>query len=265
MLTRSNVKLNNDYTYIRAVDPTTDENAGSGYAGGETWLNTVSGDSFSLSDPDQGTWVQIEEASDAKIDASLKGREYGLFKLTGKYFYRYRQERLEDYEGPDSLDREDFELLVMFCSVFAEWTVTNNGGDPVTSTIQSDDIAGDISDFLVGDWLEFHGSKRIDGLYEITAITADSITVEGDFQAQTDRFLAAVLSPTDDFCVAAGRMLWYDTFIRNKRSGLDGERIGTYSWTAGTLIGGVGYPEDIAGAFMQYMSASPGSTADYVS
>lgn len=266
MLTRADVKLHNEYDYIRAVAPTTDENSEAGFYGGQTWLDTATGASYKLTDPDAGTWTAIEEGYDAKIDARLGSREYALFRLTGSYFYRYRQESLNfnTEVGPDSLDRDDFDTLGRFVSVFAEWAVTNAGGDPVTSKFTSSAIFGDPTDVIVGDWIEIVGSKRLDGLYEVTAVDSESITVEADLSAQTDRFLIVLVSVTDDFRDVVGRMIWFDVFHRNQRGGLRGERIGSYSWTAGPEVGGVGYPEEIAGEFMQYLNLTPMGTADYV-
>jgi hypothetical protein len=267
VLTKADVKLNNDYDYVRSIDPTTAENMANGYMGGQTWINTDSGESFQLTDPERGTWSTIEESDDARITRELSARGYALFRYSGPYFYVFRATRLttEDEDVPASIDRALLETLSMYQSVYDTWTVTNNGGDPVTSTLTgTEDMVGSLGTIIAGDEIEIRGSQRLDGLYTVTAKTPTSVTVEADLAAQTDAALVVLLTDMEDWEHNVGRMIWFDLYIRNKRGGLSSERIGTYSWNAGPSIGGLSYPEEIAGGFRQYISAAPGGLGDLV-
>lgn len=263
-MNKTDVKINNDYTYLQADDPTTAENQAAGYNGGETWLNISSGDSFTLSDPEAGTWKQIETALDAKIARAIPTKGWTLFRLTGDYFYRFRQESLDviDEDVPDSIDRFCLDRLTRYVSFYAEWTVTKGVGE---TEIASSEIVGDLTALEVGDEIAILGSRRNDRLYTISALAAETITIDEEIDDDVDRFLILLVNPTADFDEIVGRMIWFDLTIRNARSGIQSERIGTYSYTLGPTIGGIGYPEDIASSFLQFMSAAPLGTADYIS
>ncbi len=264
MTTRVDVKINNSYEHIETVDPDNDDNQAAGFFGGETWLNTTSGDSFQLTTPETGVWTQIEENDDAKIDRVLRPTFFRLFKATGGYFYRRRQTSLTTDELADGLelDRFSFQDLVAHRSAFAEWTVTT--APEVMTADSADDVSGEITDIDVGDTIVIRDSARNDQLYTVTARTTTAITVTETLTADVDKFLVIPIYPTTDFDQLVGRMIWFDIFERNKLAGLASERVGTYSYTQ-IDINGVGYPIDVAGGFDQYMNRAPMGTADRVS
>jgi hypothetical protein len=267
VLTKADVKLNNDYDYVRSIDPSTAENMANGFLGGQTWINSDTGASFQLTNPERGTWSTIEESDDARIDRELSARGYALFRYAGPYFYLFRAVRLTtaDDDVPTSIDRALLETLSMYKGAYDDWTITNNGGDPVTSTFTGTAaMVGSVSAAIADDHIEVRGTERLDGLYKVTATTDTTVTVEADLTAQTTTGLIVLLGDMEDWEHNVGRMIWYDLYIRNKRGGLSSERIGTYSWTAGPSIGGLSYPEEIAGGFRQYISAAPGGLGDYI-
>lgn len=263
MVTLADVKLNGEYEYIRAVDPTAAEDSAAGFLGGQTWLTTTDGGSFQLTDPDAGTWTPIEESLDAKANAMLRTTQLRLFRATSEYFYRYRQTSLLSSDLSDDLElsRFSFRTLTNFNSAFASWAV-----DQAAKTLVSTDISGEITDIAVGDVIQIRDSRRNDNLYTVTAVDATTITVsESTLVDETaDKFIVIPVNPSDEFFQIIGRMIWYDVTLRNARGGLGSERIGSYSYTQGDMIGGLEYPKDIAAGFSQYLSAAPIGLADLV-
>lgn len=263
MVTLADVKLNGEYEYIRAVDPTAAEDSAAGFLGGQTWLNTADGGSFQLTDPEAGNWIGIEESLDAKAAAVLRTTQLRLFRATSEYFYRYRQTSLVASDLSDDLElsRFSFRTLTNFYSAFASWTV-----DQAAKTLTSTAISGEITDIAVGDIFQVRDSRRNDNLYTAAAVTSAAITVSEStlIDETADKFIVVPVNPSDEFFQIIGRMIWYDVTIRNARGGLGNERIGSYSYTQGDTIGGLEYPKDIAAGFSQYLSAAPIGLADLV-
>ena len=116
--------------------------------------------------------------------------------------------------------------------------------------------AGFDDSFFVGDTLWVDDSRRNDGPYDVTAITADEITVDPVFpQDMTDvrsvlLYAAVYMNALQDL---AARMAWYDVYIRPTRTpGLNSESVGSYSYSKDLDIAGIAYPLEIAGGLSLY-------------
>jgi hypothetical protein len=103
--------------------------------------------------------------------------------------------------------------------------------------------------FFTGDTLWIYGSRRNDGVYDISAVTDDAITVSPDVTLDmTDDDVITLLSAVYPKLVQdiAARMVWFDVYVRPNRSpGLSSESIGSYSYSKMELVGGVDYPQDV--------------------
>ncbi len=110
--------------------------------------------------------------------------------------------------------------------------------------------------FLPGDTLGIVHSRRNDGYYDITAVTATEITVTPNLKyGMTEKravgFLGSVYP--DGLQDIAGAMGSYDLWTRPTLApGLKREAIGTYNYERAVDIGGVDYPVDVTAGLMQY-------------
>ena len=110
--------------------------------------------------------------------------------------------------------------------------------------------------FYVGDTVWIENSRRNDGVYDVTEVTADKLTVYPalpfDGQGTETILLYAAVYPAGLQDIAA-RMAWFDVYVRPGRNpGLDSEAIGSYSYSKTSSIGDIEYPTDVTAGIMVY-------------
>lgn len=110
--------------------------------------------------------------------------------------------------------------------------------------------------FFKGDTLWVYGSRRNDGVYDISAVTDDAITVTPDVtldmtEDDTVTLLSAVYPRALQDITA--RMVWYDVYVRPSRTpGVSSESIGSYSYSKAEFVGGIEYPSEIVAGLSLY-------------
>lgn len=252
-ITLTDVKINNDYTYVRAVAPTASEKAPT-YSNGETWLNTVTGYSYELTEEVGGTWTQIELDIDNKINYIQSSVFTTVINYLGNYFTLSRVlNYFDEYETdwPDYFQRLDAFMLTNYESVYSENTFSASAG---TITVDTDALYGSLTDtFAVGDTVLVSRTRRNNGYYTVSAVAAGVLSVSetlADEVAPSFLFFADVPAA---FTQLLGRLIWYDIYSRVQGAGLKSERVGTYSFTMQDADTALGYPSDITGGLSSYM------------
>jgi len=258
----ADVKINNDYTYIRSVAPTAAEKAPA-YSNGETWLDTVTGYSYVLTDEVTGVWARIEIDIDNKIlfDGPLVFST--VIKYLNNFFITPRVlNYFDNYETnwPGYFTRDQAWLVTRYECVFSDCTF-----DAAAGTVTVDDVYGSLTDtFATGDTVFISGTRRNNGYYTISGVTAEALTITealADETAPSFLFFADV--PAALIAIIA-RMVWYDIYSRPTGAGLKSERVGTYSYTRQDQSSTLNYPDDIIGGLSAFMSIDIEGTAYFV-
>ena len=247
-ITLTSVKINNTYNYYKNVVPTVAEKTPA-YHNGETWLNMTTGYSYQLIDEVAGTWIQIEQSLDARILATCEQTVLTVLRYLSNAFTVDRNKNYSDlYMSPVLLRNELFKLY-NYESIYSEFTFTT-ANDRITPAV--DGLYGDIVDtFKVGDAILISGSKRNNGYYTVKTVNAAYLeTVENITSEIAEAFIFLAIIP-DALIQIVGRMVWYNIYKRPVVSGMQSERIGSYSYTL-QAVGGMGYPEDIIGDLNNY-------------
>jgi len=251
-ITLADVKINNSYTYYRAVAPTVAEKAPT-YANGETWLDTVTGYSYELIDETLGTWERIETDLDARINYISGGVFLKVITYINNFFAVPRVLNYYDnydYDFPDGFTREDAFTLARYESVYSAFTF-----DATAGTISAgSDVYGSLTDtFAAGDTVFIAGTRRNSGYYTITNVTASALTVSEDLADETaPSFLLFADVPAPLIAIIAN-MVYYDVYKRGTAAGLKSERVGTYSYTRADDTTGLGYPDDVTAGLAGYI------------
>jgi hypothetical protein len=259
----SDVKLNNDYTFLKAVAPAITDKAPA-YQTGDTWLDTVTGFSYVCIDSLVATWVRIEQAQDVRIVAQKDKTFMNVVRGLNNIFSIERNKNYLDYSGdfyvdfPNGLPQgftrpKAYTLLAEEC-IYSKWTFADDGSGIYTITGLIDYIFGSIQDSLkIGDTIYVGGSRRNDGFYTISNIdlTLNEITVaESVIDETSNAFIFLSIVP-EEFIMIVARMVWFDIFQRLQSGGLKSESIGSYSFTVGALTA-LGYPDDIVNGISAY-------------
>jgi len=253
-ITLADVKINNTYTYYRIVAPTIAEKAPT-YTNGETWLDTVTGYSYELTEQVGGTWTQIEIDLDNKINY-IQG---SVFKTVINYLGNYfTVSRVLNYYGtyktgwPTSFTRQDAYILTQYESAYSSNTFDAAGK---TITIDIDALYGSLTDtFAAGDTVLVSGTRRNNGYYTLATVAAGVLTVS---EALADEVAPSFLFFVDvpaAFTQLLGKLVWYDLYTRASVGGLKSERVGTYSFTVQDADTALGYPSDITGGLSAYLN-----------
>lgn len=261
MVTLTDMKINLDYEYINAVDPSSSENASAGYANGERWLNSTSGQSFVLTEQVAGTWTRTNRVEDNKF--SLQSAD--TFNSTIEYLSNiFPIERFQDYTGDLYAEWTRAQRIFFLKNecVYAQWFFSSTGK---TLTVNTDTSSyGFIANFSVGDTV-YIDAGRNRGFFTLTAVGADSFTVSEDVQDETVAGFVTLSYLPDAINSIVGRMMHYDIFLRGSSTGLRSERIGTYSYTKESFeVAGRRYPADVAGDLDIYAATPLGGDSIYV-
>ena len=261
MVNLADMKINLDYEYIVAVDPTTSENQSAGYANGERWLNSSTGHSFVLTEQVAGTWTRTNRVEDNKFDTLSPG----VFDSTIEYLSNiFPIERFRDYTGDlySEWTRADRLFFLRNECIYAQWVFSSSAK---TITVNTDTSSyGFITNFSAGD-IVYLNAARNKGFYTLTAVGASSFTVSEDIEDETMAAFVTLSFYPDQINVIVGRMLHYDIFLRGDSTGLQSERIGTYSYTRDSLdVAGRRYPADVAGDLDIYAAVPMGGDSIYV-
>lgn len=269
-----NVKINNSYDYYRTVDPTASEKEPA-YTNGQTWLNTVSGESFQLTDQVAGTWAQIEIDIDEKINNYLDSVCDSVLEYLNEKFIvdrniNYFDEDNNSFDAefptdtPGPITRKEAFTLVNTESVYSNFTF-NNSAKTITVTTGAE-LFGSITDsFKATDIIYVGSSRRNDGYYTIASVTSTSFTISEDTlkDGSANCFIFLVDIPAG-LTAIMGRMIWYDVYKRSTVSGLQSETVGTYSWTKAPFTNGMRYPDDIISGLDNYRNISIGGVSSFV-
>jgi hypothetical protein len=264
----ADVKIYNDYTYIKTVVPTVAEKAPT-YTTGETWLNTTTGYSYQLTDDVAGTWVQIETAQDALImelapkvfDTVIKYlNNLFLIERNIKYF-----DSDNDYETawPSYWSRNDAYPIVSLESVYSKFVFSAGAK---TITVYTDaTVYGSITDsFQAGDTILISNSRRNDGYFTIVSVSDTVITVSEDLTDSTS-FASVFLADVPAALISViAHMVQYDIFTRPDKSGIETEKVGTFSVTYRELAPGLQYPGDIVSGLNVYEGTTIGGISYFV-
>ncbi len=249
----SAVKINNSYTYIRTAAPTTSEKAPT-YSAGETWLDTVTGYSYELTDATAGTWGRIEIDIDNKINFVQESVFITVLNYLGNYFTVPRVlDYFNEYETawPESFQRLDAYMLTRYESAYSENTFDAAAG---TITVDTDALYGSLTDtFAVGDTVLISRTRRNNGYFTITAVAAGVLTVSEALADETAPSFLFFVDVPAAFTQLLGRLVWYDLYARTTGAGLKSERVGTYSFTVQDADTALGYPADITGGLSSYL------------
>lgn len=247
------VKINNDYTYVRASAPTVAEKEPT-YTNGETWLALDTGYSYELTDQTAGTWAQIETDIDNKINQIQSGVFKTVINYLGNYFTIFRVlDYFDNYDTgfPDYADRLDVWALTTFESAFSECTFSASA----KTITAGDDLFGSFTDtFAAGDTVLVTGTRRNNGFYSVAAVSATALTVSEDLADESAPSYLFFCNVPASFTQLVGRLIWYDIYARTTGAGLKSERVGTYSFTRQDADTALGYPSDITGGLSAYMS-----------
>lgn len=167
------------------------------------------------------------------------------------------QDTDNDVQITDAI-RKLTELIPLYCNQYwadVRYRMWVSEIDFAGGTIAKVDAGFDDS-FFVGDTLWLENTRRNDGVYDITAITADEITIDPPAPVlMTDTETALLYSAVYPVGLQdiAARMAWFDVYVRPDRNpGLDSESIGTYSYSKTAAIGGIEYPVDITAGLTVY-------------
>jgi len=254
------VKTNNTYIYRAIVPPTTAEKTPA-YANGETWIDTVTGLSYKLTDAIAGTWAADELATDSIINTNGDNIFLSILTDINNKFFVERNKAYSDldcgFPSYTNFDRSKAFILAHTESLFSSWSI-----DSATKTLTAAGIYGDISAFSAGDMVYISGRKNT-GFFTIASVGADSITVNETLKDETAiGFIFLVIIPAE-FTQLVGRLIWYDVYIAPTLSaGKKAESIGTYSYTLQDIKNG--YPADIAKGLYNYSLISIGGESYYV-
>jgi len=254
--TKADVKINGEYEWIEADDPTLGEFTPV-YSAGDRWLNTTTGDSFVLNDAAAGLWEQTEKAIDARINYILADTYARVLEECFVSFLVQRSVELD--ESPDTITRTALWYLNTYTGLYADWTIT--GAAIAADTTAA--VIGDLEHFEYEDEVFIYGSKRNHGRHTIESVDAAGLTFGTALVGTGERFLVLLLQVPADFDRIVGRMVYYDVVLRNTRLGLDTERIGTYSYTQSKNTGGLMYPMDVASGLESYLNAGPIVDVEY--
>jgi hypothetical protein len=258
MTTKADVKINLRYDRIEAADPVdvTDD-----IAVGTRWLNSTTGDSFEQTASGPSVWVQIEQELDARIDRVLPTTYARIVAECRDGLLRFRDEALE--ESPDTITKTDYWYLNQYVSLYADWTITG----AAISASSATDIVGDLADLEDGDEVFIIGSKRNDGVHTVSTVDSAGLTFSGALTGSAaDRFVVALAEIPTDLEQIIGRMIYYDVEIRGDRLGLQSESIGNYRYRLAEdmLVGGIGYPRDVASGIDSYLGVGPIADAEEI-
>lgn len=248
----TDVKINNDYEHIKTIAPTVAEKEPL-YLNGERWLNTTDGLSYELQDQVAGTWIQIEQNYDTKINRVKENTFLTVIRDLSNYFIVNRNgdfsENYETQDLPDFFTRENIYQLFQFESVWSDFTFDSAGK---TITVGNDLLGSLTNSFKIGDCLLISGSRRNDGYYSIANVTSTVITVNEDLVDGSANCFSFLTDVPDALIEIVGRMIHYDIYVRSNRAGLKSERVGTYSYTLGDSGNNLGYPYDIVSGLNAY-------------
>lgn len=263
-LSLSDVKTENDYTYLDHGAPTNLDRAPM-YLNGDTWLDLVTGYSYLLTDETVGTWSRYDQGNDAKMMRLLNPVFMSVIRDINNIFAIDRNKKylnnMENYYDdfpfgmPPEFTRKDAYNLLAFESVYSKWTFSQVDTDTYTITGEANSVYGNISEsFQAGDTIYIKGSRRNDGYYTVVAIDAllNMITVQEEIiPEESNAFIFLCVVP-DEVIKIAERMVYYDVMIRPKQSGLKSESIGTYSYTKADAGNSLNYPDDVIAGLESY-------------
>lgn len=229
MVTLASIKLNNNYTYINAVAPTTAAKTPL-YVSGETWLDSVTGYSYQLVDDVLGTWKQIETANDYRLSALIKTFPEMIFKTINNYFE--------------------------ICSgITGTFSFTGK-----TATFDDTEFYEGLIDNLYADDIVRIHSNRNNGFFTISTNAANVITFDEDVKTETAVMASIFTTEIPDMIYQImAKMLWFDEYKRNN-NGMQSETIGTYSYTKAISTNGLNYPDEIAGGLSTYAIIAGGGS-----
>ena len=257
MTTRGQVKINGNYDTINADTAPVAEKSPI-YLNGHRWLVLSDGKSYELTDDDVGTWVQIETALDAKIDAVLSPTFNRVFNECIPVLLRQRQVALD--ESPDTITRNDLYYLVTYVCLYAKWTIAG----AAFSVDDVDDIVGDLEDFEYEDEVYIFGTRRNDGIKGIVSVDAAGITFDTAGVGTEDRAVIALVDTPTDLELIVGRMIWYDVVLKLDGMGLSSEKTGTYGIVTQFRLGSFQYPQDVVAGLDAYLSKSPIADQEWI-
>lgn len=261
MTTLGQVKLNRQYDRYENTDPV----AGTDDIGvGRTWLNYTTGDAFQQTLEHPSYFIQIDHDFDAKASQILAPTYQRIINECRDALLSPRDEILD--ETPDSIRRTTYWYLNEYHSIYAPWMLSGASIETVSATAL--DIVGTLDDLEPGDEVFIIGSKRNDGLREILTVDAAGLTfTEALAGAGIDRFAIALANVPTDLNQIIARMIYFDLEYRPHRTGIQTERIGTYSYTLGgneTMVAGLSYPIDIAAGIESYLGIGPIADAEEI-
>lgn len=268
LISLTDVKINNDYTYIETVAPTVAE-LEPAYLNGETWLNTTDGLSYELTDQTVGTWTQIEKDKDAKIN--LVGDDTLL--MTNKSICNifsvgrntpYSDLDLDDYR-PDLdnwTNKDQFELQEKE-SVFTKWTFS--ASTKTITVVTDEEVYGTLDSFVAGDLIYLSGSLRNNGYYTVASVTSNQITVNEDLVNGEEYAIIYLSIIPQSYKNIVGRMINYDIYDRNETGkGMKSEKWGTYSYTREAFENGLKYPDEVIAGIDAYKIICIGGSSVFV-
>lgn len=255
LISLADVKCNGLYDYQEIVDPTNAE-LQPDYINGESWLNTVTGESFMLTDQVTGTWTRIEKAQDNLILKKIDKAQDLAFRFIGQVFNLDRQ---APYTGDvyGFWNRED--KLAFFKSevLFSDFEFVS-GTKAITPTTK---VYGLPVDWQPGEKIYVYGTKRSKGFYTIATVdeaTGELTVTEDILDEQSDGNFIGLLEIPQAFLDTVSEMVYYDVYLRGA-TGLKSEKIGTYSYTKDIMdVGGIGYPVEIVSNLENYQHIATG-------
>lgn len=264
MISLAQVKINGLYDWIFGAAPTAANKAPT-YTNGQTWLDTVTGFSYRLIDDVAGTWVQIEQNYDAKINLMKENVFKTVLRYLQNNFVVARNENyFEDYDSqfPDDFTRNQKFNLAYFESIFGMWSF-DAGTKKLTI---GDDIYGSIVNSIKDDdVIMIYGSRRNDGYYNVTAVDATSIDVDEDLKDDLSNAFVYLVDIPQGLIQIIGNMIWWDVFKKPQVSGMQSERIGTYSYTlANKSNGALNYPDDVVSGIEAFEGIAIGGETFFV-
>ena len=269
-VTLADVKINNSYTYYKVVAPTTSE-LEPAYTTGQTWLDTVTGFSYQLTNQITGTWVQIETDIDEKINTVKNATcQTVITSLSNKFIVgrnsNYFDEDLDyNTDYPARFSRENAFTLVETESVYGNFTID---GSAKTITLTADtDIFGSLTDaFAIGDIIYIGGSKRNDEYYTVDTVTDTEIKVlEDTLKSGVSNFFIFLTDVPDGLISIIGRMIWYDVYKRPLLVGMKSEKIGSYSYIKAEANNNyMRYPDDVISGLDAYDGIATGGESYFV-
>jgi len=264
----TDVKINNDYTYIENVAPTAAE-LEPAYLNGETWLNTTDGLSYELTDQTTGTWTRIEKAQDAKIERNADNTLLTTNSSLCNFFIVDRNEPyneldLDDYR-PDLSNwsnKDQFNLQEKE-AVFSKWTFDSVG--KTITVVTDENVYGTLDSFVAGDLIYLSGSTRNNGYYTVASVTSTVITVDEDINDEEVYALISLSNIPQGYKDIIGRMVNYDVYERYQTGqGMKSEKWGTYSYTREPFENGLRYPDEVIAGIDAYKIVCIGGTSVFI-